>query len=113
MVSGFPARVQDELHFHFMEPEFEPHRIFMRIHEPLYAGVEHANLGLRPLPDFDQGRLLIDEFTVPKYGYQQIVKCRFGREMLAARCVQRINNRKGFRRTQLNVIDRIADKLPV
>ena len=66
MASGLSARVQDELHFHFMKSEFEAHRIFMRIHKALYTGMEHSDLGLSPLADLNQGGRLVDQLAGPK-----------------------------------------------
>ena len=84
-MSGLPARVQDELHFHFVKSEFEAHRIFMRIHKPLHARMEHSNLGLSPVPDLHQGGRLIDEFAGPENWNQQILESRSGRKMFATR----------------------------
>ena len=84
MASCLSARVQDEFHFHFMKSKFKPHRIFMRIHEPLHPGMEHSNLGLGALPDFNQGGRLIDKLAMTKNRNEQIFKCRFRRQMFAA-----------------------------
>ncbi len=59
-------------------------------------GMEHANLGLRPLPDLNQGGRLVDEFAVPENRDQQIFESGFWRKMFAARRIQRINDGERF-----------------
>jgi len=113
MASCLPARLQDQFCLPFMESKLKPHRIFMRIDEPSYPGMEHCDLGLGPLPNFDQGGRLIDKLAAPKHRDQQIFKGRFQRHVLATGQIQRVNNGEWLRRPRFDIVDSVADEFPV
>lgn len=58
---GHAARLQDEAGADVEQAALEAHRVLVRVHEALDAGVQPAELGLRAEADLVERRALMDD----------------------------------------------------
>src|ERR1043166_4054492 len=104
-------RAENELKLVFVEAEFEPRRIFVRIIEPLDSGMQRRELLPSMAADCLKRRRFINEFSAAQYRHEQVFVLRCRGKVFATSEVRWINDRETPRNWPRYVVDSVAHEL--